>query len=64
MRTILVERARNGDDRAFGDLVDLDGDQRYAIAYRILRDGSGRGWVISGDRALVENLLSTLRFPG
>jgi hypothetical protein len=25
---------------------------------------SGRGWVISGDRALVENLLSTLRFPG
>jgi len=38
MRTILVERARNGDDRAFGDLVDLDGDQCYAIAYRILRD--------------------------
>jgi hypothetical protein len=23
----------------------------------------GRGWVISGDRALVEQLLSTLRFP-
>jgi RNA polymerase sigma-70 factor, ECF subfamily len=38
MRTILVERARNGDDRAFGDLVDLEGDQCYAIAYRILRD--------------------------
>jgi RNA polymerase sigma-70 factor, ECF subfamily len=38
MRTILVERARNGDDSAFGDLVDLDGDQCYAIAYRILRD--------------------------
>ena len=24
---------------------------------------AGRGWVISGDRALVEHLLSTLRFP-
>lgn len=38
MRTILVERARNGDDSAFGELVDLEGDGCYAIAYRILRD--------------------------
>jgi len=38
MRTRLVERARDGDDAAFSELVDLDGDQCYAIAYRILRD--------------------------
>jgi RNA polymerase sigma-70 factor (ECF subfamily) len=38
MRTGLVERARDGDDIAFSALVDLDGDQCYAIAYRILRD--------------------------
>jgi len=39
LRTRLVERARNGDDLAFSELVDLDGDRCYAIAYRILRDG-------------------------
>ena len=38
MRTRLVERARDGDDVAFSELVDLDGDRCYAIAYRILRD--------------------------
>jgi RNA polymerase sigma-70 factor (ECF subfamily) len=38
MRTALVERAREGDGVAFEQLVDLDGDQCYAIAYRILRD--------------------------
>ena len=38
MRTRLVERARAGDDVAFSELVDLDGDRCYAIAYRILRD--------------------------
>jgi RNA polymerase sigma-70 factor (ECF subfamily) len=38
VRTGLVERARNGDDVAFSELVDLDGDRCYAIAYRILRD--------------------------
>ena len=38
MRTRLVVRAREGDDAAFGELVDLDGDLCYAIAYRILRD--------------------------
>ena len=38
MRTRLVEQAREGDERAFADLVDLDGDRCYAIAYRILRD--------------------------
>ena len=38
MRTRLVEQAREGDERAFAELVDLDGDRCYAIAYRILRD--------------------------
>ena len=38
MRTRLVERAREGDDVAFTELVDLDGDLCYAIAFRILRD--------------------------
>ncbi len=38
MRTRLVEQARAGDDVAFAELVDLDGDLCYAIAYRILRD--------------------------
>lgn len=38
MRTRLVERAMEGDDVAFTELVDLDGDRCYAIAYRILRD--------------------------
>jgi RNA polymerase sigma-70 factor, ECF subfamily len=38
MRTRLVEQARDGDDVAFAELVDLDGDLCYAIAYRILRD--------------------------
>jgi RNA polymerase sigma-70 factor, ECF subfamily len=38
MRTALVERARQGDEDAFTQLVDLDGDRCYAISYRILRD--------------------------
>ena len=38
MRRGLVERARDGDDVAFAEIVDLDGDRCYAIAYRILRD--------------------------
>ena len=38
MRTRLVERAGQGDEHAFAELVDLDGDRCYATAYRILRD--------------------------
>ena len=38
MRVRLVERAQAGDDVAFSQLLDLDGDTCYAIAYRILRD--------------------------
>ena len=38
MTDTLVERARDGDEVAFAELVDLHGDRCYAIAYRILRD--------------------------
>jgi len=38
MRASLVERARGGDDVAFGELVDADASRCFAIAYRILRD--------------------------
>jgi len=34
----LVERASDGDESAFADLVDLNGDRCYSIAYGILRD--------------------------
>jgi RNA polymerase sigma-70 factor (ECF subfamily) len=34
----LVERAREGDQSAFSELVDLDGDRCYAVAIGILRD--------------------------
>jgi RNA polymerase sigma-70 factor (ECF subfamily) len=34
----LVERARDGDEVAFTELLDQDGDLCFAIAYRILRD--------------------------
>ena len=38
MRAGLVERAQDGDHVAFTELVAVDGDRCYAIAYRILRD--------------------------
>jgi RNA polymerase sigma-70 factor, ECF subfamily len=38
MRTALVERARDGDEEAFTQLVDIDGSRCFAIACRILRD--------------------------
>ncbi len=38
MRARLVERAQQGDEDAFTELVDMDGGRCYAIAYRILRD--------------------------
>ena len=40
MRDVLVHRAQAGDDVAFSELVDLDGDRCFAIAVRILRDAS------------------------
>ena len=38
MRTRLVERAREGDQEAFSELIGLDGDRCYAVALGILRD--------------------------
>ena len=38
MRAAIVERARAGDHAAFTELVSMDGDRCYAVAYRILRD--------------------------
>lgn len=38
MRATLVDRAREGDEGAFTELVDLHADRCYAIAYRIVRD--------------------------
>ena len=38
MRTRSGRAGTRGDDVAFTELVDLDGDRCYAIAYRILRD--------------------------
>ncbi len=38
MRTRLVERARDGEDVAFSQVVDPDGDLCYGVAYRILRN--------------------------
>ena len=38
MRTVLVERARQGDQLAFSELVDQEGDRCYGIAMGILRD--------------------------
>jgi RNA polymerase sigma-70 factor (ECF subfamily) len=38
VESTLVERARAGEASAFGELVDLEGDRCYAIAYRIIRD--------------------------
>src|SRR5262245_33034037 len=38
MRTVLVERAKGGDQVAFSELVDQEGDRCYAIAMGILRD--------------------------
>jgi RNA polymerase sigma-70 factor (ECF subfamily) len=40
VRHVLVERARAGDDIAFSELVELDGDRCFAISVRILRDAS------------------------
>ena len=38
MLVTLVERARGGDNAAFRELVELEADRCYAIAYRIVRD--------------------------
>ena len=63
MRTRLVERAREGDEIAFADLVDLDGDRCYAIAYRILRDSERAQDAVQQAFLLAWRELSRLRDP-
>jgi RNA polymerase sigma-70 factor (ECF subfamily) len=63
MRTSLVERARDGDDVAFSDLVDLDGDLCYAIAYRILRDAERAQDAVQQTFLLAWRELPQLRDP-
>src|SRR6187397_3720319 len=63
MRTRLVERAREGDDVAFTELVDLDGDLCYAIAYRILRDADRAQDAVQQAFLLAWRELARLRDP-
>ena len=63
MRTRLVERAWDGDDVAFTELVDLDGDRCYAIAYRILRDAERAQDAVQGAFLLAWRELPRLRDP-
>ncbi len=63
MRAGLVERARAGDDVAFSELVDLDGDGCYAIAYRILRDAERAQDAVQQAFLLAWRQLPTLRDP-
>ena len=63
MRTRLVERAWDGDDVAFTELVDLDGDRCYAIAYRILRDAERAQVAVQGAFLLAWRELPRLRDP-
>jgi RNA polymerase sigma-70 factor (ECF subfamily) len=59
----LVEQARDGDDVAFTALVDLDGDQCYAIAYRILRDAERAQDAVQQAYLLAWRELPRLRDP-
>jgi len=63
MRTRLVELAREGDDVAFTQLVDLEGDLCYAIAYRILRDVERAQDAVQQAFLLAWRDLSRLRDP-
>ena len=59
-----MERARDGDDVAFAELVDLDGDRCYAIAYRILRDVERAQDAVQQAFLLAWRELPRLRDPG
>src|SRR5688572_8793703 len=63
MRTALVQRARDGDEGAFTELVDLDGDRCFAIAYRILRDVDRAKDAVQQAYLLAWRELSRLRDP-
>jgi RNA polymerase sigma-70 factor (ECF subfamily) len=63
MRTRLVERARDGDEVAFAELVDLDGDLCYSIAYRIVRDAERAQDAVQQAFLLAWRQLPRLRDP-
>ena len=64
MRLALVERAREGDEDAFAQLVDLDGNRTYAIAYRIMRDIDRAKDAVQQAYLLAWRELPRLRDPG
>lgn len=59
----LVEQAQRGDREAFGSLVQLTSDRFYAIAVRILRDGSLAEDAMQGAFVTAWRRLPTLRDP-
>jgi RNA polymerase sigma-70 factor (ECF subfamily) len=61
MRTTLVERAQAGEDDAFAQLVDLDADACYAVAFRILRDAERAQDAVQDAFVLVWRELPRLR---
>src|SRR6478752_5076078 len=63
MRTRLVERARNGDELAFAELVDLDGHLCYSIACRIIRDAERAQDAVQQAFLLAWRQLPRLRDP-
>jgi RNA polymerase sigma-70 factor, ECF subfamily len=63
VRTKLVERAMTGDRDAFSQLVDLDGDRCYGIAYRILRDADRAQDAVQSAFLLAWRELPRLRDP-
>ena len=63
MRAGLVERAREGDHDAFTELVAVDSDRCYAIAYRILRDVERAQDAVQQAFMLVWRELPRLRDP-
>lgn len=64
MQAGLVERARDGDHVAFTELVELDSDRCYAIAYRILRDIDRAQDAVQQAFFIVWQELPRLRDPG
>jgi RNA polymerase sigma-70 factor (ECF subfamily) len=63
MLVTLVEQARGGDHAAFTDLIDLEGDRCYAIAYRILRDRDRAADAVQQAWLTAWRELTTLRDP-
>ena len=61
--TVLVERARRGDEAAFEQLVDLTGDRSFSIAYRIVRERGRAEDAVQQAYLLAWRQLRSLREP-